>query len=172
MWECRTIARSPTSSRMTDREEVEGPLQIALRRDLEVRGGDGCDEAGVEGLRDAQRGVDAVPAEAQRELVDAQLAGVVDAEGLHPREMPLEQGPELPERVFAQVPRVIGLLGAWGREREPVRGRDVGEWRRGREAPQQGRGLVDVLDRLQEDDRVAGLVELLDQPTLEAQVRA
>ena len=29
---------------------------------------------------------------------------------------------------------------------------------------------MDVLDRLQEDDRVPGLVELLDQPPLEAQV--
>ena len=73
-------------------------------------------------------------------------------------------------RVLAQVPGVVGLLGAGRGEGQPVGRRDVAQRRGGREALQQPAGLGDVLDRLQEDDRVARPVELLHQPALEAQV--
>ena len=58
-----------------------------------------------------------------------------------------------------------------GRKGQAVRGRDVGD-RRGRgDLRQQLAGLVDVLDRLQEDDGVGRAAELLDQAALEAQIR-
>ena len=93
-----------------------------------------------------------------------------DAKHLDAREVAPQERTVLGDRVLAQMPRVIGLLGAGRGERQPVRRRDVGQRRGGREALQQTARLVDVLDRLQEDDRVARPLELLHQTTLEAQV--
>src|SRR5690349_5401121 len=96
MWLCSTMARSPalSSGGMADGEEVERPVEIA-RLQLEVRGGDRRGEAVVEGLGQPQRLMDAVPAELQRQLVQAQLAGVVEAEQLDPVEVPIAESPEL-----------------------------------------------------------------------------
>src|SRR5665809_27270 len=149
MWEWRTTARSPTTSRMTDREEVEGPLEPRVAEG-EVRRRDRRDEALVEALRDPQRSVDAVPAEPQRELVGAQLACVEQPQDLDPREARLEQRPVLLERVLANVPRVVRLHRPGGGEREPVRGRDVRERGRAGDRPQQPLRVLDVLDGLQE----------------------
>ena len=56
--------------------------------------------------------MDAVPAEPDRELVRAELAGVEEAEDLDPLEVRLEQLAVLRLVVLAQVPGVVGLLGA------------------------------------------------------------
>ena len=103
--------------------------------------------------------------------MQAQLARVVEAEQLDAREARLEQGTVLGRGVLAQMPRVVRLLRPGGREREPVRGRDVADRRQRCEAFEQGGGILDVLDRLQEDDRVAALTERLDEAAVEAQVR-
>ena len=58
-------------------------------------------EAVVEGLRDAERGVHAVPAGSQRQLVRPQLAGVEDAEQLDRAEAALAERPELLGPVLA-----------------------------------------------------------------------
>src|SRR6266511_6397068 len=103
MCECRTRARSPTlaasppASRMTDGEEVERALQPRLAQ-LEIALGDRRHEALVERLRDPQHAMDAVPAESDRDLVDAQLACVEDAQDLDSREPGGEQRPVLLER--------------------------------------------------------------------------
>src|SRR6478735_2698377 len=95
MCECRTIARSPTvSSAMADGEEVQRPVQAALAQG-EVRGGDRRGEVVVEGLGQTQRLVDTVPAQLDRDLVCAQLAGVEEPEQLDPVEMVLADRPEL-----------------------------------------------------------------------------
>ena len=121
MCEWRTIARSPTTSSarlsrlelgMTDGEEVEGPIEVFIGGDLEVGGRDRRDEAVVEGLREAKGAVDPVPAEPERPLVDAQLPGVEDAEHLGAREVRLQERAVLGQGVLAQVPGVVGLLGA------------------------------------------------------------
>ena len=117
--------------------------------------------------------MDPVPAQLQGDLVGAQPAGVEEAEQLHPLEALLAEGAELPGPVLAQVPRVVGLLGAGRRQGEQVRGGDVGDPAGGQhrlEALEDRARVADVLDRLQEDDRVAGLREALDQVALEAKV--
>src|SRR6266480_3029588 len=102
MCECSTIARSPTggcsawplaraSSAMANRQEVQSLVEIAVAGDLEVGRGDGGHETRVEGLREAEGRVHAVPAEPQRQLVQAQLAGVEDAQYLDSREARLQQ---------------------------------------------------------------------------------
>ena len=102
--------------------------------------------------------------------MDPELAGVVQAEDLDRAEVRLEQRPVLVRRVLADVPGVVGLLGALGRQREPVRGRDVGDRRGGCDRVEQLVDRLDVLDRLQEDDRVARARDVLDQVALEAKV--
>ena len=64
-------------SRVTDRDEVERPVEVALGLGPqgEVGGGDRGHEAVVERLRDPQRRVDAVPAGADRELVQRAACG-------------------------------------------------------------------------------------------------
>ena len=159
---------------LADREEVEGAVEVALAQ-LEVGGGDRRREAVVEGLGQAEPLVDAVPAELDRQLVGAQLAGVEEAEQLDPGEVRLAERAELLGAVLVDVPGVVGLLGPRRRQRQQVRGRDVGD-AAGREhrleVLEDRAGVLDVLDRLQEDDRVAGLGEGFDQVALEAQVGA
>src|SRR3954449_9160481 len=95
MWLWRTSARSPADfSGMTDGEEIQGAVEVLLAQP-EVRGGDRRGEAVIEGLGQPQALVDAVPAELDRDLVGAQLAGVEEAEQLDPREVRLAEGPEL-----------------------------------------------------------------------------
>src|SRR5688500_17986870 len=106
MCECSTMARSPSRSGMADGQEVESAPQVALPGDLEVGRGNRPNEAAVEGLGEAEGAVDTVPAEAQGQLVDAQLAGVKDAKHLDPREMGLQEGAVLGQRVLAKVPGV------------------------------------------------------------------
>src|SRR6266550_4937563 len=101
MCEWRTIARSPTGAAWTgsgrsgtaDSEEVEGPTEVGSIRALEreVGRGNRGDEAVVEALGETERRVDAVPARADRELVEAELAGVEEAEELDALEVGLEQ---------------------------------------------------------------------------------
>src|SRR6187551_1836912 len=107
MWECRTIARSPAlASAMADGEKVQRPVEIALA-EPEVGGGDRRGKAVVERLGQAQPLVHAVPAQADRDLVDAQLAGVEEAQHLDPLEVRLAEVAELRHAVLAQVPRVV-----------------------------------------------------------------
>src|SRR5436190_13177196 len=112
MCEWRTIARSPTGrvtgpvrepSGTADREEVQRPREVGLVRPLqrEVGRGDRGDEAVVEALGEPERGVDAVPAHPEGELVEAELAGVEDAEQLDAREVGLEQGAVFGDGVLA-----------------------------------------------------------------------
>src|SRR5688572_23843254 len=109
MWLWRTIARSPAGrSTMTDGDEVQRPVEIAVAK-REVGGADRRDEAVVERLRQAGRPVEAVPARLDRELVQAELARVEEAEQLDPLEVRFEQLPVLALVVLAQVPGVVGL---------------------------------------------------------------
>ena len=126
---CRTRARSAPSLAWTDGREVEGAVEVASCAQREVGGGDRGHEAVVERrvIRSAGgRG----PSRARRASSwTRSLPGVEDAQDLDPGEMRLEQSPGTRRRVLAQVPWVVGLLGARRREREPVRGRDVGDRR-------------------------------------------
>src|SRR6188472_1691548 len=132
MWEWRTIARSPalSSGGMADGEEVQGPVEVPLPQ-LEIRGGDRGREAIVERLGQAQRLVDAVPTELDRELVGAQLASVEEAEHLDPGEVGLAEIAELGGAVLAHVPGVVGLLRPRRRQGQQVRRGDVGDAARG-----------------------------------------
>src|SRR6478735_8880549 len=130
MWECRTIARSPAvppgaapSSRsgMADGEEIQCPVEVA-GCEAEVRGGDRRGEAVVEGLGQAEPGVNRVPAEPDRDLVRAELAGVEEAEQLDAPEVVLAQGAELLRAVLLEVPGVVRLLGARRSQGQQVRG--------------------------------------------------
>src|SRR6476619_1678637 len=104
MCEWRTIARSPAMSLpgalpaarscMADGDEVQRLLE-ALAAEAEVGGGDRRSEAVVEALGEPEALVDGVPAEPDRDLVDAQLAGVEEAEQLDPLEVRLAERPEL-----------------------------------------------------------------------------
>src|SRR5262245_56247956 len=121
MWEWRTRARSPAVLlAMADREEVQGSVEASVAK-LEVSGADRRDEAVVEGPRQTQGRMGPVPAGADRDLVGAQLARVEEAEELHPGEVGREELPVLADVVLAQVPRVVRLLGALRRQRQPVR---------------------------------------------------
>src|SRR5258705_12050019 len=128
MWLCRTIARSPTvsGSRMTYGHEIQRRVEVrCLQAEIGARNRRG--EAVVEGLCEAQRLVDSVPAELDRQLVGAQLAGVEEAQQLDPWEVGLAELAELAGAVLVDVPRVIGLLRARGGQGEQVGRRDVGE---------------------------------------------
>src|SRR3954469_24647441 len=94
MCECRTIARSPrvrsAMSAPADCEEIECAVELS-RPELEVAGVDRGDEAVIEGLGEAECRVDPVPAEADRQLMHSQLAGVVQPEDVDTREVRFEQ---------------------------------------------------------------------------------
>src|SRR5262245_12888368 len=128
MWEWRTIARSPAlpSGGMADGEEIQSPVEIA-RREPEIRGGDRGREAIVERLGQVEGLVDAVPAELDRDLVGAQLAGVEEAEEVDPGEVRLAELAELGSPVLAHVAGVVGLLGPRGRQRQQVGSGDEGD---------------------------------------------
>src|SRR5215212_6018903 len=130
MWECRTIARSPTGeprSRTADRQEVERAVEIASGGHPEVGRADRRHEPGVEGLGDPEGRMDPVPSRAQRELVQAKPPGVEHAMDLDLREVRIEEAAVLVDGVLAQMPRVLRLLGAGWREGQAVRRGDVGE---------------------------------------------
>src|SRR3954451_16005963 len=133
MCECSTIARSPRSG-MTDRKEVERAVEVSLRAQPEVRGGDRWNKSLVERLGDPQRGVDSVPARPQRELVEPQFSGVEDTQDLDPGEVGIEQLAVLGERVLPEMPRVLRLLRARWREGQAVGRGDVGDRRDASEA--------------------------------------
>src|SRR6185312_997148 len=127
MCEWRTIARSPADPaplRPADGKEVERAVEVA-RGEAEVGGGDRGREAVVEGLGQAEPRVDRVPTRLQRPAVDAQLAGVEEAEQLDPAEVGLAEGAELLRPVLLDVPRGVGLVRPLRGQREQVRGRDV-----------------------------------------------
>src|SRR4051812_26190930 len=174
MWECRTMARSPalSSGAMADGDEVERAVQVALPED-EIGAVDRGREAVVKRSGEVKRLVEAIPAELQRQLVGPQLAGMEEAVDLDPGEVGLAELAELPGAVLAHVPGVVGLLGSGGSEGEQVRRRDIGDAtgpEHRAEVLEDRAGVLDVLDCLQEDDRVAGLGEALHQVALEAQV--
>src|SRR5215218_7892273 len=135
MCECRTIARSPAlplrlapligSSLAANGYEIQRRVEVPFP-ESEVGGGDRRREAVVEPLGQAEALVDAVPAELDRELVDSQLAGVVEAVELDAGEVVLAEAAELGGAVLVDVPGVVGLLGAGRRQRQQVRGRDEG----------------------------------------------
>src|SRR6185436_2690221 len=94
---------------------------------------------------------------------------------LHAGKVRLAKPAELVRAVLVNVPGVVGLLRARRRQGQQVGRRDVGDPARAEhrlEVLEDRAGVLDVLDRLQEDNRVAGLGEALDQVALEAQVRA
>ena len=157
-----------------DGEEVECPVEIALAQ-REIGGGDRRGEAVIERLGQAERPVHLVPAELDRQLVGAQPAGVEEAEELDPVEVRLAELPELRRPVLLDVPGVLRFLGPRRRQRQQVRRRDVGDpagLEHRLEVLEDRPGVLHVLDRLQEDDRVAGLGEALDQVALVSQVVA
>src|SRR5687767_10278696 len=109
MWLWRTIARSPEVSLRSapaDGDEVKGPLEV-VGAQREVAGRDRGDEAAVKRLREVGRGVEAVPADPDRKLVGAELAGVEEAEDLDAREVRRKQLPVLADVVLAEVPGVL-----------------------------------------------------------------
>src|SRR6478672_3381590 len=140
MWEWRTTARSPTlsrrlmlattSCRAAGGEEVERAVEAALAK-AEVGGRDRRGEAVVEALGQPEALVDRVPAQPERQLVGAQLAGVEEAVQLDPGEVVLAEPAELLGPVLAQVPGVVGLLRPRRRQGQQVRRRDVGDAARG-----------------------------------------
>src|SRR5262249_53185325 len=93
----------PPSSASADRHTVEGAVEVVAPRP-EVAGADRRDEARVERLGQVQGRVDAVPAEADRQLVSAEFAGVEEAEDLDAAEMRLEERTVLALVVFPEVP--------------------------------------------------------------------
>src|SRR4051794_6018418 len=131
MWLCRTSARSPAlpprlapligSSLATDGYEVQCRVEVPFP-ESEVGGRDRRGEAVVEGLGQAQPFVHAVPAEHDRQLVDAQLAGVEKAIELDAGEMSLAESAELVGTVLVDVPGIVGLLRPGGRQRQQVGG--------------------------------------------------
>src|SRR5436190_23939718 len=101
---------SPSDSRMADRKEVQGSVEICGGGDLEVGRLDRGDEAVIERLREPERRVDPAPPRAHTVLVEAQPAGVDDAEELDPCEARPEQ-PAVPRRrVLAELPGGVRLL--------------------------------------------------------------
>ena len=98
-----------------------------------------------------------------------------DPQQLHARKAFATQLLELRQPVLANVPRVARTVRARRREGEDVGRGDIHRTALAhqRSEVRQGRLRVgEVLDRLQEDDRVGRLREGLDQRSLEAQVRA
>jgi hypothetical protein len=99
---------------------------------------------------------------------------VEEAQQLDAVEDALAQRAELFGAVLLQVPGVAGLVRAGRREGEHVRGGDVDRPARtqhAEEVAEHSPGIGHVLDRLEEDDRVAGLVVALDQVAHEADAR-
>ena len=120
----------------------------------------GCGrEAVVEGLRQPERCGGSGPSRATAPAMGAKPAGVVEPVELDRVEHRLAQRAELVRAVLLQVPRVVRLLRARA-------GRASADWASRRRARLLGpaasgsgartsSGLADVLDRLQERDRVA-----------------
>src|SRR5689334_6400966 len=131
MWLCRTRARSPTLWRRlmaptrscvaADGEEVQRRVEVPFLQS-EVGGRDRRREAVVEGFGQAEPFVHAVPAELDRQLVDAQLAGVEETEQLDLVEVVRAEGPELLGPVLVHVPGVARLLRPGRGQRQQVRG--------------------------------------------------
>src|SRR3954454_25049397 len=122
---CASAGRSPDlresaqpCSAPADCEEIERAVELS-RPELEVAGFDRWDEAIVEGLGEAECRVDPVPAEADRQLVRSQLARVVQPEDVYTREVRFEQLAVLGRVVFAEMPRVVRLLGPGRSEGQP-----------------------------------------------------
>ena len=178
MWVWRTTrdaARSALTAGRRPGSRARGRGRRVAQR--EVARGDRRREPVVERLRDPQPRVDPRPTRSRsmRDLVGAQPARVEEAEQLDRAEVRLAQRAELLGAVLVDVPRVAGALGALGRERQDVRRRDVDDAARPATSAKCSRispGFVHVLDRLEEDDRVARLAERVDRGALEAQVRA
>src|SRR3954452_6036981 len=143
MCEWRTIARSPAVSPpgplaaarscMADGDEVQR-LAEPLAAEAEVGGRNRRGEAVVEALGEPEALVDRVPAEPDRDLVDAQLSGMEEAEQLDPLEVRLAELAELLLPVLLEVPGVVGLLSPRGSQGEQVGGRGEDEAAR----PEQG----------------------------------
>ena len=102
--------------------------------------------------------------------MDRELARVEEPADLDPGERRLEQAAVLLDRVLAQMPGVVGLVGALGGERQPVGRRDERERSRLADRGEQRGDVLDVLDRLQEDDGVERPADVLDEIALEAEV--
>src|SRR3712207_5639877 len=103
-----TIASSPRSATQ-HRQEVERAVERALaQREVGLR--DGRGEPLVERAGDAEPRVQAVPPGAQRQVVQAELAGVEEPEQLDVREAVGAQLAELLGPVLADVPRVPRAL--------------------------------------------------------------
>ena len=129
----------------------------------EVAGRDRRREPVVEAPCQPQPGVDRVPSEAQRELVDAQLARVEEPVQLDGLEVRTAELLELCAAVLVYVPRIVRALRASRCEREHVRrgdehGSALADQRA--EVLEHRARILQVLDRLQEHDRVSRLGEV------------
>src|ERR1700712_3615434 len=111
---------------MTDGQKVQSRVEVPFP-ESEVGGCDGRREAVVEGLGQTQALMDAVPAELDRQLVDAQLAGVEEAVELGRGEVVLAERPELLRPVLMDVPVVVGLLRSGWRQGQQVGSGDEGD---------------------------------------------
>ena len=150
------------SAAAAHREEVECAVEIGLagRAQGEIRRGDRRREPTVEPPREAEAGMQPIPARSQRELMCAQLARVEQPVELDLGEAPTAERLEFLRTVLMHVPRVVRALGALRRQRQHVRcGHKHGScWRERRaEVLEHGRRVVDMLDRLQEDNRLRRL---------------
>src|SRR3954451_6367072 len=147
------------ASRPQHCEEVKCLVKIAIAQ-LEVAHRDRRREPVVEALRNPELRMERVPAGTDRQLVDAELARVEKPVHLDAAERALTELAELRGAVLLDVPRIARSLGALRREREHVRCRDVRDPARSQqraEVLERGLRVLQVLDRLQEHERIARL---------------
>ena len=159
------------------RDEVEGAVHVgaAGRAQAEVRGGDRGREPVIEATCQAEPSVEAIPPRAQRELVYAQLVRVKEPVQLDGLEVRTTELLELLAAVLVYVPGVVRAGRAAWCERQHVRRRHehrplLADERT--EMVEHRTRVLQVLDRLQEHDRVGRLGEPVDEIARVAEVRA
>ena len=179
---CSTIASAPRSrraaSRPAHRDEVERPVQVGLAGGAQAKSQarDRRREPVVEATCQAQprRAPRPSPGAARARARAACARGT--ARTSRPSRSARGTAPRTPARRYSCTCHGLSERGApRGREREHVR---RGDEHRSAFADERAEvlehraGILEVLDRLQEHDRVGRLGEVLDEIALEAQVRA
>ena len=164
----RQVARgrpaAPLASGAADGEEVERRVEVARSARREVGGGDRRREAVVEGLGQAAAACGRRPSRASAPARGRAACGRGRGRGSRPgRSGPRRARRNSSARYSLHVPGVVRLLGA---RAAPASAGSGSRRRRRRPAPsidlkcsRIAPGSCDVLDRLQEDDGVAGLGE-------------
>ncbi|CAB4347208.1 unannotated protein [freshwater metagenome] len=116
-----------------------------------------------------------IPAEAlDRDLMDAERAGVVEAEDFNIAEVLGAKRAEFVRTVLVNMPRVAGAIGPLGRQRQHVGGRDVDgriltRFDQTAAVIENLARISDVLNRLEKDDGIARLFVAVNQCPLEAE---